>query len=126
MNPILINRESLPEPRRLAGRGARQMPGHRWVYARLRRQRAVPGASSLLKNFAIVIPGRAHQRVYALMAASRNDRGGFYSNLPEYFPSCVRHSLHVMPGLSRPKDGVASLAYDPGIHETVRRRQSYE
>jgi hypothetical protein len=24
-----------------------------------------------------------------------------------------------MPGLSRPKDGVASLAYDPGIHEAV-------
>jgi hypothetical protein len=28
----------------------------------------------------------------------------------------AHHSLHVMPGLSRPKDGVASLAYDPGIH----------
>src|SRR5215212_9047987 len=27
----------------------------------------------------------------------------------------------VVPGHSRPKDGVASLAYDPGIHEAARR-----
>src|SRR5207253_6243086 len=27
-----------------------------------------------------------------------------------------------MPGHSRPKDGVATLAYDPGIHEAVQRR----
>jgi hypothetical protein len=38
----------------------------------------------------------------------------------------AHHSLHVMPGLSRPKDGVASLAYDPGIHELVRQGQSCE
>jgi hypothetical protein len=25
-----------------------------------------------------------------------------------------------MPGLSRPKDGVASLAYDPGIHHFAK------
>ena len=28
----------------------------------------------------------------------------------------LRHTLGVMPGHSRPKDGVASLANDPGIH----------
>ena len=31
----------------------------------------------------------------------------------------------VLPGHSRPKDGVASLAYDPGIHEASRRTQPY-
>jgi hypothetical protein len=30
-------------------------------------------------------------------------------------------SLGVIAGLSRPKDGVASLAYDPAIHERVQR-----
>jgi hypothetical protein len=30
-----------------------------------------------------------------------------------------------MPGHSRPKDGVATLAYDPGIHEAAQRRQYY-
>jgi hypothetical protein len=28
----------------------------------------------------------------------------------------ANHNGSVMPGHSRPKDGVASLAYDPGIH----------
>ena len=31
-----------------------------------------------------------------------------------------------MRGLSRPKDGVASLAYDPRIHERSRRSNSYD
>jgi hypothetical protein len=43
----------------------------------------------------------------------------------ERFPAGLRHSLHVMPGHSRPKDGVASLADDPGIHEMTQQRQSY-
>ena len=32
------------------------------------------------------------------------------------------HTGGVMPGHSRPKDGVASLAYDPGIHAMLQRR----
>jgi hypothetical protein len=44
----------------------------------------------------------------------------------ERFPAGLRHSLHVMPGHSRPKDGVASLADDPGIHEMTQQRQSYK
>jgi hypothetical protein len=31
------------------------------------------------------------------------------------------HTLGVMRGLSRPKDGVASLAYDPRIHAAAQR-----
>jgi hypothetical protein len=34
-----------------------------------------------------------------------------------HFPVVLHHSLHVMRGHSRPTDGVASLAYDPRIHE---------
>jgi hypothetical protein len=34
-------------------------------------------------------------------------------------------SQRVIVGHSRPKDGVASLAYDPAIHEALLRRQSY-
>ena len=34
-------------------------------------------------------------------------------------------SQRVIAGHSRPKDGVASLAYDPAIHERVQRQQSY-
>jgi hypothetical protein len=30
----------------------------------------------------------------------------------------------VIAGLGRPKDGVASLAYDPAIHARVQQRQS--
>jgi hypothetical protein len=30
-----------------------------------------------------------------------------------------------MLGHSRPKDGVASLAYDPGIHQSAHRRKFY-
>jgi hypothetical protein len=37
----------------------------------------------------------------------------------------VHLALHVMRGHSRPKDGVATLAYDPRIHEAVRRRKPY-
>jgi hypothetical protein len=32
----------------------------------------------------------------------------------------VHLTLHVMAGHSRPKDGVATLAYDPAIHEAAR------
>jgi hypothetical protein len=34
----------------------------------------------------------------------------------EQIPISLHWSLHVMAGLSRPKDGVASLAYVPAIH----------
>jgi len=30
-----------------------------------------------------------------------------------------------MPGHSLPKDGVATLAYDPGIHEAAQRLRPY-
>jgi hypothetical protein len=32
----------------------------------------------------------------------------------------------VTPGHSRPKDGVAPLAYDPGVHENMQRTHLYE
>jgi len=35
-------------------------------------------------------------------------------------PRVTGHSGGVIAGLSRPKDGVASLAYDPAIHERAR------
>jgi hypothetical protein len=35
-----------------------------------------------------------------------------------------RPTTGVIAGHSRPKDGVASLAYDPAIQERVRRTQS--
>jgi hypothetical protein len=35
------------------------------------------------------------------------------------------HTLGVMRGHSRPKDGVASLAYDPRIHEAVQPPKPY-
>jgi hypothetical protein len=37
-------------------------------------------------------------------------------------PSGAVHPI--MPGHSRPKDGVASLAYDPGIHALARLTQA--
>jgi hypothetical protein len=33
--------------------------------------------------------------------------------------------LRVMPGHSRPKDGVATLAYDPGIHDEAQHASPY-
>src|SRR4051794_39258747 len=37
----------------------------------------------------------------------------------------VHLTLHVMRGHGRPKDGVATFAYDPRIHEAARRRKTY-
>jgi len=35
-------------------------------------------------------------------------------------PCPASHNGGVIAGLSRPKDGVASLAYDPAIHEPMQ------
>src|SRR5438045_7044860 len=37
------------------------------------------------------------------------------------FAPCEQNLSFVLPGHSRPKHGVASLAYDPGIHEAAPR-----
>jgi hypothetical protein len=40
-------------------------------------------------------------------------------------PKFMHLPLDVMRGHSRPKDGVATLAYDPRIHEATQRRKPY-
>jgi hypothetical protein len=47
---------------------------------------------------------------------------GLASHKPDAGSVGLPHSLHVMRGHIRPKDGVASLAYDPRIHEMVRQK----
>jgi hypothetical protein len=50
-------------------------------------------------------------------------RKGGSNFLPRAVPTCIESKV-VMAGHSRLKDGVASLAYDPAIHDEALRVQS--